>query len=275
MNKKFLFLVIVMVMGIIPCTRSAAQENRASQSYWATENLRLRAEPTTNGRTITTMRQGTMVQRLETGAAIIINNIGGNWLRVQTETGERGWCFGGYLSTTRAGSYPQYWAIDNLRLREQPNTNGRLITTMRRGTMVQKLDAGAVVTINDITANWLYVQAETGERGWCFGGYLTNAREKSTLIGYWRIEEGNRIIFLHASGVYQSGILESSGLLGYWSYASGNNIRVDIINDHYEEVEDSFDQPFTILNNDRVRFGGTAYRRMTEQELRSYSITPR
>jgi hypothetical protein len=171
--------------------------------------------------------------------------------------------------------YLSYWAAENLKLREEPKTDGKEIQIMQKGTMVQKLDTGDEVTINYITNKWFYVQTESGEKGWCFGGYLAATKEQAVITGYWVDEaKGRLIIYLRSNGEYQSGMLETSGALGDWSYAGGNTIKVDIIGAHYNVLEEkrSFDMPFTIIDANKVQFEDTVYRRMTDRELKKYGI---
>jgi len=178
---------------------------------------------------------------------------------------------------------PVYWVIEGLRLREEPKTNGKEIQTMQRGTMVTKLDTGNEATINNITDNWLYVQTEDQTKGWCFGGYLADVKEKAVITGYWVDVARDRLILnFNADGVYTSGALQAggklgsrlyaSGIFGTWSYAGGDTIRVDVTGVNNKEEEYSFDMPFSIIDTDKVKFQDTVYRRMNAQELRAVGV---
>ena len=174
---------------------------------------------------------------------------------------------------TESVSYSSYWAIENLKLREAPSTNGKEIMVIHRGSMVQKLEMGALVTINRITGNWLLVQTETGEKGWCFGGYLADSKEKALLTGNWIMNDGRRlVIYLQDDGTFRSGSLEASGEFGSWTYTDGNTIQVHVTGSHYKEVNEFFDMPFTILDNDKIRFRDTVYRRISENEIRALVV---
>jgi len=178
---------------------------------------------------------------------------------------------------------PLYWVIESLRLREKPGTNGKEIQTMQKGTMVTKLDTGDKATINNITNNWLYVQTENEIKGWCFGGYLADSKEKAVITGYW-IDEGRERLILNfnVDGVYTSGRPESgrkpgmrvyvSEIFGSWSYTGGNNIQIDVTGVNNREEVYSVDMAFTIIDNNKVKFGDTVYRLMTTQELRALGI---
>jgi len=177
---------------------------------------------------------------------------------------------------------PVYWVVESLRLREEPKTNGKEIQTMPKGTMVVKLDTGDEAAINYITGNWLYVQTEDETKGWCFGGYLADTKEKAIITGYWIDGRERLILDLNTTGVYTSGRLVSGGKLGKqsynseifgaWSYTGGNTIRIDVTGVNYKEEEYSFDMPFTILDNGKVQFGDIVYRQITAKELRSFGI---
>lgn len=74
-----------------------------------TENLRLRSEMNTSSLIVTTLKAGSYVRVIETGAEQTIDGITDNWIMVQTTNysrdlngeafaaGQIGWCFGGYV----------------------------------------------------------------------------------------------------------------------------------------------------------------------------------
>jgi len=68
-------------------------------------------------------------------------------------------------------TYP-YATTSNLRLRSSAMTSANIVTTIKQGTRLTILSKGAEATIDGITAHWVQVKTETGETGWCFGGYL-------------------------------------------------------------------------------------------------------
>ena len=71
--------------------------------------------------------------------------------------------------------------LDNLRLRDSPDTTSKLVTTMQKGTEVQVIETGSSETIDGITAPWVKVISSTGYTGWCFGGYLKEIKKQGTL----------------------------------------------------------------------------------------------
>jgi hypothetical protein len=67
-------------------------------SHRTIDNLRLRYRPTTEDRTITTLKKDTTVQILDLeNNKETIDGITAPWARVLTQTGYIGWCFSGYL----------------------------------------------------------------------------------------------------------------------------------------------------------------------------------
>ena len=65
-----------------------------------------------------------------------------------------------------------YATTSNLRLRSSATTSANIVTTIKQGTRLTVVSKGAEATIDGITAPWVQVITETGETGWCFGGYL-------------------------------------------------------------------------------------------------------
>jgi hypothetical protein len=62
-------------------------------------NLRLRGEPSTTGKQITSLDNGSDVQVLETGERFVDGDgYAGNWMRIRTQNDQTGWCFGAYLT---------------------------------------------------------------------------------------------------------------------------------------------------------------------------------
>jgi hypothetical protein len=66
--------------------------------------------------------------------------------------------------------------LENLRMRETPDTAGTLITTLEPGSRVTILEIGKNATIDGVTSPWVKAEAADGETGWCFGLYLQTAK---------------------------------------------------------------------------------------------------
>jgi len=88
--------------------------------------------------------------------------------------------------------------LENLRLRNKPDTSATVITVMEQGSKVTVLEVGQNATIDGTTATWVRVETADGKTGWCFGLYLretqyepppalatdTNTIEKTENNGY-------------------------------------------------------------------------------------------
>ena len=70
--------------------------------------------------------------------------------------------------------------LENLRLRESPDTTSAIVTTLEQESKVTILEIGQNTTINEVTAPWIKVQTTDGETGWCFGLYLRETRFEPT-----------------------------------------------------------------------------------------------
>lgn len=65
-----------------------------------------------------------------------------------------------------------YRTVDRLKLRKSESRSSNVIRTLDIGAGMILLSKGSEETIDGITAPWVQVKTETGETGWCFGGYL-------------------------------------------------------------------------------------------------------
>ena len=66
-------------------------------THKVTESLRLRSDSNTSSKTITVMKAEQLVKLLEEGDTETIDEIPAPWLKIETEDGDQGWCFGGYM----------------------------------------------------------------------------------------------------------------------------------------------------------------------------------
>ncbi|WP_020614089.1 SH3 domain-containing protein [Sediminispirochaeta bajacaliforniensis] len=62
---------------------------------WAQHTLHLRIKPNTSAGFFTTLPEETKVQVVEEGWTQIIDDITAPWFEVISESGYKGWCFGG------------------------------------------------------------------------------------------------------------------------------------------------------------------------------------
>lgn len=65
-----------------------------------------------------------------------------------------------------------HFTTDNLRLRDRPDLNGKLITTLSKNTRVKLIGFIKDDTIDDKTGDWVKIVSENGYMGFCFSGYL-------------------------------------------------------------------------------------------------------
>ena len=169
-------------------------------------------------------------------------------------------------------SYPEYWTMTNLILRREPNTNAAALETMPQGTKVLKMDTGAEMTINQITANWAFVRTPDGKEGWCFGGYLADSREKAILPGIWGVRSGDYhglFIYFSPSGRYYNGIFETGAAAnGSWSVTM-NKLHLDgsmIVTGDGIPLREF---PLTIQNNNNIRIGEDVFERLDASVLQN------
>jgi hypothetical protein len=70
--------------------------------------------------------------------------------------------------------------LENLKLRESPETAGAVITTMEHGSKVTILEIGQDAVIDGVSSPWVKVQTASGLVGWCYGLYLRGMRFEPT-----------------------------------------------------------------------------------------------
>lgn len=68
--------------------------------------------------------------------------------------------------------------VDNLRLRETSDQNGKVIRNLVKGEKLKYVESGKADTIQDIQGLWVKVKTEKGEVGWCFDAYLDEVKKK-------------------------------------------------------------------------------------------------
>ncbi len=63
-------------------------------------------------------------------------------------------------------------SVDNLRVRDSYNLNGKIISKLKKGQEVEIIEAGPYQIINDYWGNWVKIKTANNIEGWCFGAYL-------------------------------------------------------------------------------------------------------
>lgn len=68
------------------------------QDYIATDNLKIRAEPSLEAKQIGLLKKDEQAEIQEVGEKVTIDGIESAWVKVRTQEGKEGWCFAGYLT---------------------------------------------------------------------------------------------------------------------------------------------------------------------------------
>ncbi len=78
-------------------TKTVQLDPKATYYSPTIDNLRFRESATMDGKVIRILNKSEKLKLLENGAEATINDIKGAWKKFETEKGETGWCFDGYL----------------------------------------------------------------------------------------------------------------------------------------------------------------------------------
>ena len=85
------------------------------------------------------------------------------------------------------------YCTDNLKLRENAAITAESKLIMQKGTMLKVIDSGQFETIDNVQSRWVKVEVikdsvtskgsllAKGTKGWCFGGYLNNVEDISSV----------------------------------------------------------------------------------------------
>uniref|UniRef100_UPI000525FDA9 SH3 domain-containing protein n=1 Tax=Sediminispirochaeta bajacaliforniensis TaxID=148 RepID=UPI000525FDA9 len=84
--------------GSMDYPKIQADLSNFSPTHTTIANLRLRIQPDTSAGFFTTLPEGTKVQVTEERETETIDGITASWVEVISESGYKGWCFGGYLA---------------------------------------------------------------------------------------------------------------------------------------------------------------------------------
>jgi len=66
--------------------------------------------------------------------------------------------------------------IDNLRFRERPDLDSKVIRVFKKSEKLTILETGKTETIDGVKGTWVKVKTEQGEIGWCFDAYLEEVK---------------------------------------------------------------------------------------------------
>jgi len=125
MKKIFFYLFFILLFSNLFCEPITSTKN----NMFTTTNLRLRENESLDSKIITTMKEGAYVSIYKIGKLDTIDNITSNWVCINVIFAEdikgkelqkslKGWCFGGYLSTSFESIYykniksPEVWTFE-------------------------------------------------------------------------------------------------------------------------------------------------------------------
>jgi len=158
---------------------------------------------------------------------------------------------------------PTHWTTDNLRLRDSPNIDAKVLKTLQSGTLVQKLSSGEEETIDGITANWIFVKTKADETGWCFGGYLD---QDSFIFGFWSRDENERNFYYFSKNKkYLRGKFNTDDLIGGDWFIEDKYIHINKKFDPIMDPEKNVTEKlcFEIIDFDYVRINDIIYKRIS------------
>ena len=139
-----------------------------SKTGTATENLNLRDQPGTSGKILTTIPKGKTV-------TILSEKDENGWYKVSYD-GKTGYVSRSYLTTSNSTPAVSKTgtATENLNLRDQPGTSGKILTTIPKGK--------TVTILSEKDENGWYKVSYGGKTGYVSGSYLTTSPSGSTTI---------------------------------------------------------------------------------------------
>ena len=179
MQKKV--LITLSLMGAAFCnqdymktvfaeeSRPSALLERSSVKIAITmENLNLRDKASTSGRILTTIPKGKTV-------TILSEKDENGWYKVSYD-GKTGYVSRSYLTTSNSTPAVSKTgtATENLNLRDQPGTSGKILTTIPKGK--------TVTILSEKDENGWYKVSYGGKTGYVSGSYLTTSPSGSTTI---------------------------------------------------------------------------------------------
>ena len=132
------------------------------------ENLNLRDKASTSGRILTTIPKGKTV-------TILSEKDENGWYKVSYD-GKTGYVSRSYLTTSNSTPAVSKTgtATENLNLRDQPGTSGKILTTIPKGK--------TVTILSEKDENGWYKVSYGGKTGYVSGSYLTTSPSGSTTI---------------------------------------------------------------------------------------------
>ena len=175
------------------------------KEFWVSAtSLNVRENPEINSIILDRIVRGGKVKVIQsTNYEETIDGISGVWHQIESGY-QKGWVFAGYLSSSEVVAYEngdnsggpsfpsenpedlkpgakRYVRSLSLRLRDEPNDYGTVITTIPGDEKVKIIDAKPEIeTIGGVRSKWIYVSWDDQWEGWIFGGFVS--KEKGALV---------------------------------------------------------------------------------------------
>jgi uncharacterized protein YgiM (DUF1202 family) len=173
--------------------------------FWVSaSSLNVRENPEINSVILDRITRGGKIKVIHsTNYEDSIDGMNAVWHMIESGY-QKGWVFGGYLSSSEISvsdsgdgstlpSFPEenpeelkagakrYVRSLNLRLRDEPNDYGTVITTIPGDEKVKVIDSKAELeTIGGVRSKWIYVSWDDTWEGWIFGGFVS--KDKGQLV---------------------------------------------------------------------------------------------
>ncbi len=175
------------------------------KEFWVSaSSLNVRENPEINSIILDRIVRGGKVKVLQsTNYEETIDGISGVWHQIESGY-QKGWVFAGYLSSSEVVAYEntdnsggpsfpsenpedlkpgakRYVRSLSLRMRDEPNDYGTVITTIPGDERIKIIDAKPEIeTIGGVRSKWIYVSWDDQWEGWIFGGFVS--KDKGALV---------------------------------------------------------------------------------------------
>ncbi|WP_246048023.1 peptidoglycan DD-metalloendopeptidase family protein [Leptospira ilyithenensis] len=173
--------------------------------FWVNAgSLNVRENPEVNSYIVDRLTKGIKITVIQsTNYEDNIDGISSAWHQVENGY-QKGWVFGGYLSSSEVQSYDsssnsdfpsfpeenpdelkpgekRYVRAASLRLRDEPNEYGTVIASIAGDEKLKIIDAkNEIETIGGTRSKWIYVNWDDQWEGWVFGGFVS--KDKGQLV---------------------------------------------------------------------------------------------
>ena len=141
-------------------------------------DLNLRSNPSTEGKIITEIENGTVVYVI--GSDKIIDQNDREWIKIKLESGETGYVASEYLRNPKKNikivNTDKDGKID-LNLRDKPTTEGKILKKIANNTTVT-IEEGEEIIIDENGRQWVKIELSSEVKGYVCVEYLKDKEEK-------------------------------------------------------------------------------------------------